>query len=78
MYAKKEKKGVWLCVCLDRNQLPQRCVDMSFSPLLLTRRHAVALPLGAPIAAALHHSAGRVAAAVRVLPAGCGRSGEGR
>ncbi|KAK8831216.1 hypothetical protein WA577_003386 [Blastocystis sp. JDR] len=40
VYAKKEKKGVWLCVCLDRNQLPQRCVDT----------HAVALPLGAPIA----------------------------
>lgn len=50
LYAKKEKKGVWLCVCLDRNQLPQRCVDTSLSPLLLTRRHAVALPLGAPIA----------------------------
>ena len=50
MYAKKEKKGVWLCVCLDRNQLPQRCIDTCFLASPLTRRHAMALPLGSPIA----------------------------
>ena len=28
VYAKKKKSDQWVCVCIDRNQLPQRAVDM--------------------------------------------------
>ena len=49
VYAKKQKTSKWLCVCLDRNQLPQRSIDTSRSISLLTGSHAVPLPLNSSI-----------------------------
>ena len=49
VYTKKQRTNKWLCVCLDRNQLPQRSIDTSHSRSLLMRSHAVPLPLNASI-----------------------------
>lgn len=42
---KKKKGDVWVTVCMDRNQLPQRAVDR-YDRGSLTNSRAIPLPLG--------------------------------